>query len=149
MFCEEGVLRNFTKFTGKHLYQSLFFDKVAVDHLWWLLLNVTILLNQMQPKTKKSFFSISIKSIVIQIRKSANVLSPSQENNMLQISHQNTFYFLRYAHVRYVKSFFNKHSEQQNMLKLGYFLRHLQISRQITQEFLGLRMRNFHVIVFT
>ena len=80
---------------------------------------------------KKSFFSISIKSIVMQIRKSANVLSPSQENNMLQISHQNTFYFLRYAHVRYVKSFFNKHLEQQNMLKLGYFLRHLQISRGI------------------
>ena len=25
----KGVLRNFTKFTGKHLYQSLFFNKVA------------------------------------------------------------------------------------------------------------------------
>ena len=24
-----GVLRNFTKFTGKHLCQSLFFNKVA------------------------------------------------------------------------------------------------------------------------
>ena len=24
-----GVLRNFTKFTGKHLYQSHFFNKVA------------------------------------------------------------------------------------------------------------------------
>ena len=29
MFCEKGVLRNFAKFTGKHLCQSLFFDKVA------------------------------------------------------------------------------------------------------------------------
>ena len=27
-FCEKGVLRNFTKFTGKHLCQSLFFNKV-------------------------------------------------------------------------------------------------------------------------
>ena len=29
VFCEKGVLRNFTKFTGKHLFQSLFFNKVA------------------------------------------------------------------------------------------------------------------------
>ena len=29
MFCEKGVLRNFTKFTGKQLCQSLFFNKVA------------------------------------------------------------------------------------------------------------------------
>ena len=26
---EKGVLRNFVKFTGKHLCQSLFFNKVA------------------------------------------------------------------------------------------------------------------------
>ena len=29
VFCEQGVLKNFAKFTGKHLRQSLFFDKVA------------------------------------------------------------------------------------------------------------------------
>ena len=29
MFCKKGVLRNFAKFTGKHLCQSLFFNKVA------------------------------------------------------------------------------------------------------------------------
>ena len=28
-FCKKGVLRNFTKSTGKHLWQSLFFNKVA------------------------------------------------------------------------------------------------------------------------
>ena len=68
VFCKKGVLRNFTKFTGKRLCQSLFFNKVAglrpstlfkkrvwhrcfpvnfvellgtpffKDHLWWLLL---------------------------------------------------------------------------------------------------------------
>ena len=27
---EKGVLTNFTKFIGKHLWQSLFFNKVAV-----------------------------------------------------------------------------------------------------------------------
>ena len=29
VLCKKGVLRNFTKFTGKHLCQSLFFNKVA------------------------------------------------------------------------------------------------------------------------
>ena len=29
VFCTKGVLRNFAKFTGKHLCQSLFFNKVA------------------------------------------------------------------------------------------------------------------------
>ena len=29
IFFKIGVLRNFAKFTGKHLFQSLFFNKVA------------------------------------------------------------------------------------------------------------------------
>ena len=58
VFCKKGVLRKFTKFAGKHL--CLFFNRVAVDHLWWLLLNVTIIFNQMQPKIKKSFLKISV-----------------------------------------------------------------------------------------
>ena len=29
VFCKKGVLRNFAKFTGKHLCQILFFNKVA------------------------------------------------------------------------------------------------------------------------
>ena len=29
MFCEKGVLKNFAKFTGKYLCQSLFLNKVA------------------------------------------------------------------------------------------------------------------------
>ena len=29
VFCEKGVLRNFAKFTGKHLSQGLFFNKVS------------------------------------------------------------------------------------------------------------------------
>ena len=43
----------------------------------------------------------------------------------------NTFYFLRYAHVRYVKSLFTK------------------LNGQITRQFLGLRIRNLQGIVFT
>ena len=29
VFCKKGVLRNFAKLTGKHLYQSLFFNEVT------------------------------------------------------------------------------------------------------------------------
>ena len=29
VFCIKGILRNFAKFTGKHMFQSLFFNKVA------------------------------------------------------------------------------------------------------------------------
>ena len=73
VFCKKSVLRNFAKFTGKHLRQSLFFDKVAglrpvtllkkrlwhscfpvnfakflrtpffIEHLWYRLLNIIIL----------------------------------------------------------------------------------------------------------
>ena len=32
VFCEKGVLRNFAKFTGKYLRQSLFFNRV--ENLW-------------------------------------------------------------------------------------------------------------------
>ena len=35
VFCKKGVLRNFTKFKGKNLCQSFFFNKVA-EHLWCL-----------------------------------------------------------------------------------------------------------------
>ena len=36
VFCKKDVLRNFVKFTGKHLCQSLFFNKVAggAEHVW-------------------------------------------------------------------------------------------------------------------
>ena len=33
VFCEKCVIRKFTKFTGKHLCQSLFFNKIAVEQL--------------------------------------------------------------------------------------------------------------------
>ena len=65
VLCEKGVLRNFTKFTRKHLCRSLFFNKVAglrrrcflvnfmkflrtpflTEHLWWLLLTNELLMN--------------------------------------------------------------------------------------------------------
>ena len=56
MFYKKGVLKNFSKFAGKHLYRSLFFNKVAgfrpqkllgttdfIEHPWWLLLKFDII----------------------------------------------------------------------------------------------------------
>ena len=33
VYCEKGVLKNFAKLTGKHLFESLFFNKVACCRL--------------------------------------------------------------------------------------------------------------------
>ena len=41
MFCKKGVLKNFVKFTGKQLRQSLFFDKVVRAESKWLK-NITV-----------------------------------------------------------------------------------------------------------
>ena len=38
VFCKNTVLRNFAKFKGKHLCQSIFFNNFFTEHLRWLLL---------------------------------------------------------------------------------------------------------------
>ena len=82
MFCEKGVLRSSAKFTGKHLCQSLFFNKVAgrpgtllkkrlwhrcfpvnfgkflrtpffTEHLWWLFLHLHLLKNKSAKSEEK------------------------------------------------------------------------------------------------
>ena len=66
VFYKKGVLRNFPKFTGKHLCQSLFFNKVLglytswkhqktratffTEQLRWLLLLLTSILYQPYPR---------------------------------------------------------------------------------------------------
>ena len=88
VFCKKGVLRNFIKFTGKHLWQSLLFNKVTglrpatllnkrlwhrcfpvnfmkflrtpfqIEHLWWLLLKF---IHQITEKLVCHFFVFKIK----------------------------------------------------------------------------------------
>ena len=80
--CKKGVLRNFAQLTGKHMCQSLFFNKVAglrpeeetltqmfsCGHVWWLLLNIkcTSVVNITDLKdTKKSrTFNNAVELIV-------------------------------------------------------------------------------------
>ena len=52
----------------------------------------------------------------MQIWKSTDILS-SHKNNMPQISHYKSIYFLSYAHQRYMKCLFTNMQGQKNMLK--------------------------------
>ena len=54
----------------------------------------------------------------------------------------NTFYFLRQAHVRYVKILFTNIQKQRNVLKISLLFKK-ETSRQVTPEFLRLRLQNF------
>ena len=54
MFCKKGVLKNFVKFTGKHLCQSLFFNKVAgVTYMLLIFMSKKIV----HGKQKQPFFA--------------------------------------------------------------------------------------------
>ena len=48
VFCKKGVLRYFARFTGKHLCQSLFFNKVAGLRLWIYSKKITFLFFDMR-----------------------------------------------------------------------------------------------------
>ena len=79
VFCEKAVLRNFAKFTGKHLCQSLFFNKVAggawcfpknfakflstpflTEHLWWLFLWIRRIVEQRLNRDKTKILCLLI-----------------------------------------------------------------------------------------
>ena len=65
--------------------------------------------------------------------------------SIMQISQYNTFYFIRYAHFKYTKCL--THRNNGMCKKDPFFLRKIRILRVI-RELLGLKMRNFHGIIF-
>ena len=75
----KGVLRNFAKFTAKHLCQSLFFNKVAglrpffIEHLWRLILKTiaTLFSIEKASRNRVSFFSTLF---LTEVKVSINVL---------------------------------------------------------------------------
>ena len=54
-------------------------------------------------KWKKINFVLKLQRYTNADLKISSIFLSSYENSMLKISHENTFYFLRYVHVRYVK----------------------------------------------
>ena len=78
-----------------------------------------------------------------------SISSSSFKNNILKISHKNTYYFLRYAHGRYVKSLFTNIQKQWNMLKISLLFKEFtNFTGKYLENQLGLRMRNFQGIAF-
>ena len=59
VLCKKGVLINFTKFAGKHLCQSLFFDKVAGGACW--------LLNLVCPNHWSMLFSFKSHFMIVKL----------------------------------------------------------------------------------
>ena len=49
----------------KNTCARAFSNKVAVEHLWWLLLNVTILFNQMQPGQKQVSLTFQLTFLLL------------------------------------------------------------------------------------
>ena len=48
VFCKKGVFKSFEKFTGKHLCQSLFFNKVAAlmaASVFWLIIRILLFID--------------------------------------------------------------------------------------------------------
>ena len=62
---------------------------------------------------------------------------------MEKIAHYKTFYFLRYAHVRYVKSLFTNIQNNRICEKLANFLRNLQTSRINNSRILRIKNAKF------
>ena len=53
--------------------------------------------------SQKKILQVFLKGVLMQIW-NVPISSSLYENNMLKISHLKIFYFLSYAHVRYMKS---------------------------------------------
>ena len=64
------------------------------------------------------------------------------------ISHYNTFYFLRYALLSYVKCLFINIQKQQDTLTLAYFLRNLQSLRVNNSRILMIKNDEIFGILF-
>ena len=58
VFCEKVVLRNFAKFTGTHLCQSLFLNKVA--GLWYRCFPVKVLRTPFSQNTSGGYFCAQV-----------------------------------------------------------------------------------------
>ena len=108
----KSVLRNFAKFTAKHLCQSLFLNKVAgsslfMEHIWWLLVIIQIwflkekILSKWPPFYKQQVASVLLESCFYNFIEIVNV----QVNK--SVSKQ--FLFKSFSNIRgYQKPAFSK-----------------------------------------
>ena len=85
VFYKKGVLRNFAKFTGKHLCQSLFFNKTAglrsffIEYLWWLILKTIATLFSVG-KTSRNRVPCFSRLFLNKVKVSINVLRVTRKS---------------------------------------------------------------------
>ena len=86
VFCKKGVLRNLAKFTGKHLCQRLFFNKVAGLRLATLLKNS--LWHRCFPVNfakflRTSFFTEHLRWLLLEVANSLEFVRDGTHYNIL------------------------------------------------------------------
>ena len=67
---------------------------------------------------------------------------------MLKISHPNTFYFLSYTHVRYVKCLFTNIQKQQSIVEISLLFKKFTNFTVNDSRILRFRIQKFQGIVF-
>ena len=119
MLCKKGVLRNFAKFTGKHLCQRLFFNKVA--DLWTTASATRMKVCNIQ--TRKHLFTISNKLTISILFKQDKALKhfrfPKALNRLLD---QKQFLFKFQILQRYIRIFFQPVSVPFNLFFVTNFI---------------------------
>ena len=93
MFCKEGVLRSFAKFTGKHLYQSFFFSKKDTLAQVFSCEFCNISMNSLYYRTPPVAVSVACFSyfnFMIQKQSLKGILKKNVFLNISQISQENT-----------------------------------------------------------
>ena len=123
VFCRKGALRNFEKFTGKHLCQSLLFNKVAG------LRTVTLLKKRFWYRCFPVNFSKFLKRPSITeylrwllLKTPLNQLTFREELVDLQLYcsrtfSQEIFKHMRFKHFKARKYYYNRTSANENLKK--------------------------------
>ena len=121
VFCKKGVLRNFEKFTGKHLCQSLLFNKVAgirpvtllKERLWHRCFPVNFLNFLRTPSVTEHNWQLLLKT-------SVNQLIFREETVDLQLYYSRTFsheifIYMCFKHFQARKYYYGRTSANENV----------------------------------
>ena len=118
VFCRKGVLRNFDKFTGKHLHQSLLFNEVAG------LRTATSLENRFWYRCFPVNFSKFLRTLSITehlwwllLKTPVNQLIFREESVDLQLYYSRTFSQEVFEHLRYISNYYGRTSANENVKK--------------------------------
>ena len=113
VFCKKNVLRNFAKFTGKHLCQSLFFNKVADLRLFVVRRNTKHKKDENTRIERKEIRKKSRRNIVLIFIVFAFLSSTVEVGSWqkLSVCFSNTFHLLCLTATTFMKIFIKSFQE--------------------------------------